>query len=185
MTTTQSLEYLVTTLEYKGMSIKSHLRPAVPREQIQIMMRRIGLTPPGELYDLYTWHDGIDDLNASTLLFGEHQFLSLHSAIEEYQEYSTHYDPTGLPIDLAQCFPFASFQGSYLTIYCDPRMVDGLVHPIIEVYHDIGSVFETINSMAQTVAAWYAAGVYDREPVNEELRMAIRQHLNPRLSFGE
>ena len=183
MSLAQSLENLVSILENKGISIRPHLRPSLSRENVQALLNSFGVVPPEELYALYEWHDGIDVLNTPELLFGEYQFLSLNDAIQEYQEILKHYSQTSPLINLAQCFPFASFQGANCTIYCDSSLVDGLQHPVIEIFHGIAPLFENIDRMALTVAEWFASGIYDSEPVNDTLRTAIRQRLNPHIPY--
>ena len=54
---------------------------------------------------------------------------------------------------------------------------------MIEIYHGLGVLFENIDRMAQTVAEWFASGIYDNEPVDDALRAAIRQKLNPRIVY--
>lgn len=163
--------------------MRPHLRPGLSRADVQAALSSLGLIPPEELYELYEWHDGVDVLNTPELLFGEYQFLPLNDAVQEYQEIIKHYSQIVSSINLAQCFPFASFQGANCTIYCEPTLVDGLQHPVIEIYHGIGVLFENIERMTQTVAEWFASGIYDSEPVNDALRATIRQRLNPRVPY--
>lgn len=184
MTVIQSLEKLVDTLENKGISIRSCLRPGLSKLDVQMALSLKGLTPPEELYALYEWHDGIDDgLNMPVQLFGEHQFLPLNDAVQEYSEMIKYYSSVSSSINIAQCFPFATFQGDNCTIYCENTTVDGLLHPVINIYHGIAILYENIDRMAQTVAEWFASGIYDSEPVNEIQQAAIRRRLNPGIPY--
>jgi hypothetical protein len=184
MTVIQSLEKLVDTIENKGISIRSYLRPGLSRLDVQTALSSLNLTPPEELYTLYEWHDGVDNgFNAPIQLFGEHQFLPLNDAVQEYREIITYYSSLPSSINIAQCFPFASFQGDNCTIYCENAPVDDLMHPVINIYHGIAILYEDIDRMAQTVAEWFASGIYDSEPVNEIQQAAIRRRLNPRIPY--
>jgi len=175
------LDDLVTTLQHNGFTMYPHLYPGVSQAQLQTALAPMGLKPPPELYELYAWHDGVDDEQAPIMLFGEHQFLPLTDVLQEYHELMQHYGHLPSAISLAQCLPFAGFQGSTLSLYCEPSPVLGLRYPVIEIYHDISIAFENLKRMVQTVNAWFASGVYDTEPVNEVLYAEIRQRINPRL----
>ena len=175
-----TLDILVTTLQRKGIAMGPHLRAGLSRAKLQAVLAPLGLTPPAEVYELYAWHDGVDGVHAPELLFGENQFLSFRNALQEYQALMKHYGQVASSIQIAQCFPFAGFQGSTWAVYCDPNLVDGLQHPVLEIYHGISIAFENLEHMVQTVDEWFVAGIYDTEPVNEALRSAIRQRLNPR-----
>ena len=168
-------------MQRKGIRIHPHLRPGLSTTQVQTAISRLGFMPPPELIELYAWHDGVDDTHAPEMLFGEQQFLPLSEAFNEYHELLRHYDQNTTAINLAACFPFAGFQGSVLALYCLPTTLMTLQHPIIEIYHSIFVAFETLDQMAQTVDAWFAAGVYDARPVDDARRLTIRKRLNPRL----
>jgi hypothetical protein len=181
MSLAHELDNLVTTLQHKGFTMHPHLYPGLSQAQIQTALASFGLTPPPELYELYAWHDGIDDEHAPIMLFGEHQFLPLADVFHEYQQLMQHYGHLTSGISISQCLPFAGFQGSTLSLYCESSPILGLHHPVIEIYHDISIAFENVDRMIQTVNMWFASGVYDTEPVNEVLYAEIRQRINPRL----
>lgn len=183
MSISQSLEKLVDVLENKGISLRPYLQSGLSRADVQAALNPLSLTPPEDLYELYEWSNGVDILNTPELLFGEYQFLPLSDAVQEYEELIKHYSQVTSSISLAQCFPFASFQGSNCTIYCEPKPIEGLQHPVIEIYHGVGILFESIDRMAQTVAEWFSLGIYDTQPVDDVLRAAIRQRLNPRIPY--
>lgn len=185
MALTQSLEKLVHVLEKKGIPMRQRLQPGLTKADVQAALAPLGLTPPEELYELYEWRDGVADWDTpSPMLFGETHFLPLKDAIAEYQDFRQYFvgeDFEDLSIDLDKCFPFAFFMGYRSTIYCDPTLVLGFQHPVIGIYHDFAVSFENIERMAQTATEWFVAGVYDKNPVDDELKWAIRQKLNPRI----
>ncbi len=183
MSLTQSLERLVDIFEHRGIPMRQHLRPGLKRADLQAALSPLGLVPPEELYELYEWHDGVDDPYKPEKLFGEHQFIPLSDAIQWYKDLLKYYDQQYFSISLAQCFPFAFYEGDYCTIYCEPTLTEGLLHPVIGIYHSIGVLFETIDQMVQTAAEWYVSGIYDTSPVNDALKASIRKRLNPRISY--
>jgi hypothetical protein len=54
---TDSLEALVAEHDRIGSPLRDELRPGIPRSDIEAAVRGIGLAPPGELIDLFAWHD--------------------------------------------------------------------------------------------------------------------------------
>jgi hypothetical protein len=182
MALAQSLEVLIDILEDRGHSIRSRLQPGLPRVDIQAALSPLGLKPPEELIELYEWHNGVDDeITVAIQLFGEHQFISLDYAIEEYREMIKHYSSKSIAV--TQCFPFSRFQGDVCAIYCDDAVVEGLLHPVINIYHGIYIQYENIEGMAQTAIEWFASGIYDVEPVDDVRHAAIRQTMNPRIPY--
>jgi len=179
----EALERLVDIFENRGVPMRQHLRPGLSRADVQTALSPLGLTPPEELYQLYEWHDGIDVVNAPDMLFAEQQFIPLSEAIQEYADLLKYYGEVPTSIDLSQCFPIASFEGDYSTIYCDTTLVEGLQCPIIGIYHGIAVIYENIERMAQTVAEWLISGIYDNDdaPVDDDRRYAIRERLNSRI----
>lgn len=185
MSLVEALEKLVEVFEDRGISMRPHLRPGLTRAQVQATLSSLGLTPPEELYQLYEWHDGVDLANAPKRLFAEQQFLPLSEAIQEHVYLLKYNSEVTTSINLSQCFPIAFFEGDYDTIYCDSNLVEGLQHPVINIYDAITVRYENVARMAQTVAEWYVSGIYDDPPlvedVNGTLRRAIRERLNPRI----
>jgi hypothetical protein len=183
MPLTQQLDMLVTTLHSKGRNMNPHLRTGLTANQFQNSLFPIGIEPTIDLYELYTWHDGVDDEDAPELLFGEHQFLPINGAVREYQAFLQEYPQTSSSINLVRCFPFASFQGSILAEYCGTDKIDGLQNPVIEIYQGISIAFESIERMAQTINEWFLAGVYDSQPADEQLRRNIQRRLNSLITY--
>ncbi|MEM8529740.1 MAG: hypothetical protein AAGF95_02800 [Chloroflexota bacterium] len=147
--------------------------------QLQAALALLGVIPPPGLNELYTWYDGVDGAQAPEFLFGEQQFLSLDEALQEYQHIQNYYSSS--LVNMAQCFPFAGFQGSIGVVYGDTTPIEGLHHPVLEIYHGISIAFENLDRMVETVNEWFRMGGYDTEPVDEILRLTIRQCLNPQL----
>lgn len=191
MSLTQSLEKLVDIWESKGVPMRQHLRPGLTRVEIQAALTPLGLNPPEELYELYEWHDGVDDYYKPALMFGEHQFIPLNDAIKELQGTIEYYIPAmgdeyDASPDLAKCLPFGFFDGSSYGVYCDPALVEGLQYPVIRIFEGDEVEFENLNLMAETVLEWFRCGVYgnDNSVDDDELRWAIREKLNPRVQYG-
>lgn len=182
MTIVQLLEGLVDTIEKRGFTLRSRLRAGLPRSQIDLLLNPLGIAAPSVFYELYEWHDGVTEGDSEGIfLFGEHQFLPLQDAIHEYHEMLTYYDQKFEQIQLKQCLPFASFQGDTIAVYCDPVGIDDLNYPIINIYHSVAPVYEDLEHAAQTVTAWFAAGIYDTHPIDDDARFLIRGKLNPRI----
>lgn len=183
MPLTQVLEQLVDTLEGKGLSIRPYLRPGLSRPNLEVVLESRGLKPPEELYQLYEWHDGIDGMAAPELLFGEHQFLPFEEAVQLYADLQRYYGQVVSAVDVTKCFPFASFQGAHTALLCAPDLVEGLQHPVFDISEGIGVAFEDLERMAQTVSEWFSSGLYDSEPVDNALRLAIWKRLNPQIRY--
>jgi len=187
MSLAQSLDRIVDIFEHRGVSMRQHLRPGLSRAEVQSVLSPLGLIAPEELYELYEWHDGVDDLYEPGLLLGEHQFLPLKEAAKEYPEVVKYYnydDPSSL--DLTKWFPFASFDGSYFGVYCDPTPFEGLQYPVIRVFEGVNTEFENIDRMVETVLEWIRLGVYGTDETlgHDDLRFAIRKRFNPRIDYG-
>ena len=181
MSLINTLERLVAILEPHDSTVRHALRPGLSHSAIEAILALLPLAPPPELFDLYQWHDGIDISLTTELMLGEHTLLPLDEAVHEYHAIVRYYtDPTS-PLDRARCFPFAVFQGSYLALYCHEQRFEGLVHPVIGIFEDVSIAFENLETMAQTAIAWFEAGVYDTEPVDEQLRKAIWRQYNSRV----
>jgi cell wall assembly regulator SMI1 len=54
------LDRMVAAHTTVGSPLASYLRPGLHRERVVSRFAELGLSPPGELVDLYTWHDGTD-----------------------------------------------------------------------------------------------------------------------------
>ena len=179
----ETLEKIANIFEGKGVPMRQHLRPGLSRAEIQAALAPLGLVPPEELYELYEWHDGVDDYYEPGLLLGEHQFIPLKDAIYEYHETLKYYEDPSL--NLAKCFPVAFFMGSSYNVYCDPVLFEGLQYPVIRIFEGIGVEFENLTLMAQTVLAWFEADIYDGDgPADDKLMYGIRGKLNPRVQYG-
>lgn len=180
MSLAQSLETLVKVIELRGIAVRQRLNPGIVPSDVDATFASLGIPPPTALSELYMWHDGIDDeyFQLPVGLFGEYQFLDLDQAIKEYHAINTYYDQGSLSISLTQCFPFASFQGDYCAIYCDTSPINGLIHPIINVYDSITVMFESLDHMVRTATAWIEEGVYDNSPVDELQKQTILNRIN-------
>lgn len=52
-----SLDALVVEHDRIGSPLRDSLGPGAPRAEIEAAVRRLGLSPPAELLDLFAWHD--------------------------------------------------------------------------------------------------------------------------------
>jgi hypothetical protein len=181
MSLIHALERLVTIFEPREPTVRQALRPGLTHSAIEAILAPLPLTFPTELFDLYQWHDGVDTGCTAELMLGEQTLLPLDEAVYEYHTIIRYYANLTSPLDRARCFPFAAFQGSYLALYCHEQPFEGLVHPVIGIYEDVSIAFENLEAMAQTAIAWFEGGVYDTEPVDEQLRKAIWQQYNARV----
>lgn len=122
MSLLESLEKLVDIWESKGVPMRQHLRPGLTRAEIQAALMPLGLVPPEELYELYQWHDGLDDWEKpGGMLFGEHKFISLEFGISHYYDTLKYYILDDIEDEynslyLKQSFPFAFLDGSSYNI---------------------------------------------------------------------
>ena len=153
------LDRLVNVFAEQQLDMRPHLRPGLVRDEVHAVLQSIGLTPPEELYELYAWHDGVDseDTSVPTFLFEEHQFMPLREAAQEYHEVLTYYENDLNPFSLLPCFPFASFQGSVLAIYCSETPLYGLQHPIVNVYYGVAIQYESLSRLIETATEIFAS----------------------------
>jgi hypothetical protein len=176
-----TLEALVSILERRDPTVRHALRPGLPRSAIEAVLAPLPLAPPAELFDVDHWHDGIDTSYTTELILGEHTLLPLSEAVDEYHAIVHYYPNPTSSLDRGRCFPFAAFQGSYLALYCDKRPFEGLVHPVIGIFEDVSIAFENLDAMVHTAIAWFEGGVYDAEPIDEQLRKVIWRQYNSRV----
>ncbi len=125
----QTLEEILDFLESRGAGLRLYLRPGLSREDVKAALEPLGLEAPEELYELYGWHDGVEDWRSYKVefLFGEHQFLPLKIAVQEHYETLKYYNEY-TSLDLNKWLPFGFFEGSSFTLYCEDIPFEGLIH---------------------------------------------------------
>jgi hypothetical protein len=175
------LDQLVLAIESRGFTIRSYLYPGLSRQDIDALLTDVPLTFPDAFYELYQWHNGHNLEQAEHFLFAEYKFLPLQDAIAEYHEIVKYYDSPYSGVGIPHCFPFASFDGDNITMYCKNELFYDLHYPIINVFEGIAIGYENIEQFVQTTTQWYAQGLYDAYPIDDARRYAIRDALNPRV----
>lgn len=179
----QLLERYIGVIEARGYPIGKYLNPRLTRSQIAKQSRELPFTPPPEIFQLYEWHDGVNEA-CRISLFRDNQFLSLEQALEEYETLCTYYvgERIDYGVDLSKCFPFASFEGS---VYVLPAVSQTLKpeheRPVISVFEGVDVYFRDLPTMIETCIAWYVEGVYqvDDYSVDQKRELEIWQRLNP------
>ena len=66
-----------------------------------------------------------------------------------------------------------------MTVYCGPEPLDGLMHPVVNIYHGVFIQFEDLEAAARTARAWFENGVHESN--DEDLTHDITRRLNPRV----
>jgi hypothetical protein len=148
----------------RGLEVDRHLRPGLSRDAVVERTRELGLSVPDEIVELYGWHDGQSDeaeFAPDAFQFRDNAFISLERAIVErgqilefYGGYDTdEYVPLGF--DLEQCFPFATYMGSWHVVVCGPHtLASAHPHPVVNVYQGIVVFFHSIELMLRTCIDW-------------------------------
>lgn len=185
MTTIRNkLDHLVQVIEEWGYPLSNYLNPPLTREEVDIQTQHLPYRLPEELYELYQWHDGVDDPDFRLSLFRDRKFLSLQDAVDEYE---TVVRCRGDDEFLVTCFPFGSFMGSWYVLSASTQpLKPALEHPVIDIYHSVNVAFLSFSVMLDTITAWYAEGAYRADPeeeivpdINESLEKEIWRRLNP------
>ena len=179
----QLLERYIGAIKAKGYPIDKYLNPGLTRAQIAKQLLELPFTPPEEIFQLYQWHDGVNEA-CQVSLFRDHQFLSIEQAKEEYETLCTYYvgERIDYGVDLSKCFPFAGFEGSIYVLPAESQTLKPeLESPVISVFEGVDVYFRDLSTTIETCIAWYVEGVYqvDDYSVDEKRELEIWKRLNP------
>lgn len=182
MTLAQRLDQLVEAIEQNGLSIQRCVQPGLDEVTIANHLAPLNVSVPADLQALYQWGNGTVEL-CDVSLFDEHDFLSIHDALYEYNQLvSVHQTNQAIfGIDFTKCFPFASFMGSSYVVYCDEKPLHGLQYPVIRIFQGVDLCFLNIEAMIITLTEWYQSGAYRLKTLNEPLKLQIWHRINPGL----
>jgi hypothetical protein len=186
----EGMERVVEAIRRKGFPLNDSLRPGLSEQEIQDKVGHLTFPLPPEIVELYQWRNG-QTPESQILLFRDQRFLSLDEALDDYQMIQTYFVPAlggvDVGVDLKSCFPFAGFEGANYVVPCRGQtLVTGYDLPVISVFEGIEVHFLSFRTMADTIVAWYEAGVHRVEDlfVDSTLELRIWKQHNPGLFEG-
>ena len=155
-----SLEKIGKWLETYYQPAARSLQPGLSREQVQPLLKDLPLTIPGELYNLYSWHNGQQRIGPGAEFIPAYSFLSLQDALKTYR------DMRELSINIqgdetwpSYFFPILSFQDSFYVVLCGGEK-PGTVLDLLLEDPEPGTAYPTIAVFMQEIAENFDAGAY-------------------------
>ena len=115
MSLTDSLEAMVVEHDRIGSPLRERLAPGVPRDRVESAVRALGLSPPGELIELFAWHEVGDDPGdkGRVTWFWPASPFRLDEAVDEYRHAMTigGVTPAELELHIAAARPGSTLTG--------------------------------------------------------------------------
>jgi cell wall assembly regulator SMI1 len=192
----EALEAVRRQLEQLNRPVLRYLQPGLLPVEFAEQTRNLDLDLPEAVRELYAWRNGTRlepgvTLNNLSFFGAIFHFLSLEDAVRRRSNMVEHRSWEDDPRLGERWFPlFANSAGDYYFVDCtEPgplaRIVEHKLHG-----DEPQLVFESLERMMSTIAAWYEAGVYDLEEpgpiVADSLRVfEIARELNPGLPCWE
>lgn len=183
----EGLERVVQVMAQKGFPVADSLKPGLSEHEIRERVAHLPFRLPGELYELYQWHNG-QSQECRLYLFRDLRFLSLEEALDDYQMIQAYFVPAlggvDVGVDLRTCFPFAGFEGANYVLPCRGQTLrEDCELPVIIVFEGIEVHFLSFSTMIDTIAAWHEAGAHkvDAPFVDQKLELRIWKQYNPGL----
>lgn len=187
------LDELSEILQIKHPFIESSLQAGIFKEDISFMLQNTAVQLPEEVYDLYSWHNGLktDILENEPLgvlwVFWMGAFTPFEFALEDYREFvaagywNEHYFPL-----------FCSGGGDYYLIDCNSlsstyrRIL--LYSPSNVDLDGIITVYDSLPQLLQSVIECYKAGAYTVDEknylqMNYEIEQKIAKANNPNSEY--
>ena len=184
-----ALRHLLDILAAHGRPVASHLRPGLPKEEIEQRCLAVGVSLPSEISALYQFCDGVEGRYVPSeeyCLFGFYWFLSLDRALEQQtiiKENGAYDGERG-----ADWFPFLYGEGvSYVV---DPQAALAQKPAVIlddpEFWPEV--MYTSLATMFTTLAQCYQQGAdpYDLGGKRDELLIArISAANNPDVPYWQ
>ena len=190
--------------------VAAALRPPLPRATVEALTAGLPCRLPEEVYALYGWHDGTEEVAGSFIWY--HDFLPLEVALDAYRQLlasdaevqrmlaadewyqrrvAAGEEAPEHPFWDPAWFPLFAFQGEYYLVDCGgPPGQPAPVRYFFGHYTEHPVVCADLAALLQTAAAWYERGaVWVDDPetgaLDDDLPRVrnIHQELNPGLPF--
>lgn len=177
------MENYIEIINSQGFLIKNYLNTPLTKDQIITQCQKLPFSLPDEIIELYEWHNGVKE-ECEIPLFRDNQFISLETALEEYDSINLYYNIPGVEhcVNLKKCFPFAAYMGSYYVLSTEKHsQPTELINPIINVFEGVDIAFLNLETMIKTCMAWYQEGVRNvhNPSVNYDREIEVWKRLNP------
>ncbi|MGP1383044.1 MAG: SMI1/KNR4 family protein [Thainema sp.] len=167
----QSLARILNIWQEDREDLIPHLQPGLSTEEIQEQISKFSLQLPEEVYELYRWRNGVNQLKAfganTDFLPGGLIFLSLEEALQAYQHIDE-YRQLVISIDekdenaCRPWFPLFGSDGSYLVVFGDVAPQE--TSPIFDLYIEGGSPislkYQNLTELMSITAECYETGAY-------------------------
>jgi len=138
--------------------VRQSLRCGLTLEEIESQLHNFPFQVPGEVKELYQWHDGLD---SDCQLFYYHTFLPLDESLLIYEEYLKEFVENG---DDEPTLPIFAFEGEYYAAQCSDEQQDSA--PIWFIYHGNEIVYNSLKTMLLAILECYETGAY--RPILQE-----------------
>lgn len=186
----RALAQLLDVLAAHGRPVASHLRPGLPKEEIEQRCLAAGVTLPAEINALYQFCNGAEEhylRYEDFCLFSIYSFISLDRALGQQADYKEiadcHWSKDGIAYDeevAANWFPFLDGNGDSYVV--DPLAAlaqkPSVICDMLEFWPE--AHYSSLATMFTTLAQCYQQGAYayDLGGEDDELLVARISALN-------
>ena len=184
-----ALRQLLDILAEHDRPVASHLRPGLPKEEIEQRCLAAGVTLPAEISALYQFCDGVEAhylRSEDFCLFGIHWLMPLDRAIEQQAFYKE--DAAYNPERSANWFPFLYGEGDSYVV--DPLAAlaqkPAIISDMLEFWPEV--MYTSLTTMFNTLSECYRRGAYGAAlgDANDELLIAKISALhNPNVPYWQ
>ena len=193
-----ALRHLLDILAAHGRPVASHLRPGLPKEEIEQRCLAAGVTLPAEISALYQFCDGVEAhylRSEDFCLFDFYSFMPLDWALEQQARYKEiadcHWSKDGTAYDkeaAANWFPFLYGEGDSYVV--DPLAAlaqkPAIISDMLEFWPEV--MYTSLTTMFNTLSECYRRGAYGAAlgDANDELLIAKISALhNPNVPYWQ
>ena len=180
-----ALRQLLDVLAAHNRPVASHLRPGLPKEEIEQCCRAASVSLPAEISALYQFCNGVESHyvpSENYCLFDFYSFLSLDRALEQQAYYKRiadcHWNKDGTAYEkeiAANWFPFLDGNGDFYVIDAQAALAQkpAVIYDDPEFRPEV--MYMSLATMFTTLAQCYGQGAYSYELGGERDELLIAQ----------
>jgi hypothetical protein len=187
------LDNLLAAYEAKGYATTNTLAPGLSIDEI--LAETVWFPSPlkNDILDLYQWRNGVI-INHSRVPFPytfKFRDMIFHSLQDARLEYRTIMETYGVDssieqhkVDLATCFPFASYECGWYVLPCGEQLLSQIYpNPVVSVFQGVDLYYYSVESMLDTCIAWVSHPDYEPHHHLHDESTIWREH-NPGIFRG-
>jgi hypothetical protein len=163
------LDNLLAAYEAKGYATTNALAPGLSIDEI--LAETVWFPAPlkNDILDLYQWRNGVIINHSSVPYNFKFRDMIFHSLQDARLGYQTMMEIYGVDssieqhkVDLATCFPFASYECGWYVLPCGEQLLGQIYpNPVISVFQGIDLYYYSVELMLDTCIAWVSHPDYE------------------------